>query len=141
MDTGDTLEARQKRSRVKAAGLPRQALTSLTSDGLAPHGPATFAKLKGKHPTAPLPSVHGGHEEPLWPRLLHHQRGHGSNHQHAASHCRWPVKPDRFTPPHLVCCATKSTPLARLLPWRICCHHWQKGKAHRSIATFFAVPS
>ena len=68
MDTGDTLEARQKRSRVKvAAGLPRQALTSLTSDGLAPHGPATFAKLKGKHPTAPLPSVHGDMKNPSGP--------------------------------------------------------------------------
>ena len=67
MDTGDTLEARQKRSRVKAAGLPRQALTSLTSDGLAPHGPATFAKLKGKHPTAPLPSVHGDMKNPPGP--------------------------------------------------------------------------
>ena len=55
---GDTVEARQKRSRAKtAAGLPGQALSALTSDGLAPHGPDTLAKLKGKHPTAAPPTA------------------------------------------------------------------------------------
>ena len=52
------MEARQKRSRAKtAAGLPGQALSALTSDGLAPHGPDTLAKLKGKHPTAAPPTA------------------------------------------------------------------------------------
>ena len=65
---GDTLEARQKRSRLKAAtGLPGQALTALTSDGLAPHGPATLEKLKGKHPTEIRSVMHENVRNPSGP--------------------------------------------------------------------------
>ena len=124
---------RAKHSRVKvAAGLPRQALTSLTSDGLAPHGPATFAKLKGKHPTAP--SVHGDMKNPSGPADFTTKEVMAATSS-MLSHCRWPVKPDRVTPPHLV------QPKAH--PWHACCltkvlSSLAKGEAHRSVATFFA---
>ena len=49
----DTDEGRRKRTIAKArAGLPSQAMSCATSDGLAPQTPATLEKLQTKHPAA-----------------------------------------------------------------------------------------